>query len=322
MSIGRFVFHVGAPKTGTSLLQKALRRLTGPLAEHGVTYVDRSRWLEMDTYRGWAPYGRDHISPGDFQNELRRVFDDAGGAEGDLVVTSNEAASGWDSDLGIPFWKDAHDAVRQVVEALEPDSTEIVVYLRRQDRFLESLYMELVHIGRAIEWDEFRDAACKDDRVRFSELIDAVGAVDGVDRVHVRLFESIRSGAREFVADFLELVDAGRLAHGLADEVLEVARPSFTQPAWEAALRLNHLVTSPEEIRRLRRFLVDLFPTEQYPAASLLTESERAHLVAEHREDNERVFSAHLPDLPLTTYSTVDAIEGLDPGTWIRPRRS
>jgi hypothetical protein len=310
--IERLIFHIGVPKTGSSLIQKALRALQPKLRQRGVAYIGRQSFLKIPSYTAWAPYARANPPIEEFLAAFKSLVDRErqrvrGG--GPTVIISNEAGSGRARDFGVPFWPGALPAVTQLTETLRPDETSIIVYVRRQDRLLESLYMERIHRGRSLEWTEFRDAICQDDRVRYTELIAAVGTAPTVTEVRVRPFETIGAGAQAFVKDFLAGVDSADLAGSLPRKALEQVNVSYTEPAWRAALALNPILESEEQIDKTRRYLRDLFPPDRYPKVSLFSEVERAQLLERYREENEALFTRYLPEFDAACYSTVDGIE-------------
>lgn len=312
--IKKLVFHIGVPKTGSSLLQKCLRNLRRKLRRRGVTYIDRNVFLRIPSYTAWAAYGRDEHPKQDFFDAFlaqverkRRVR----GEPTDTVLISNEAASGRSRDLGVPFWPGGPPGIGEIIELLDPESTELVVYVRRQDKLLESLFMQRIHRGASVMWATHRDKVCLDDRVRYSELLDGVSTLPTVDRLRVRPFEIIQAGSAAFVADFLSIIDSGDLITGLPSKALLPTNPSYTHAAWEAATALNPLLDRPGQAKRVRKFLSDLFPTDAYPKAQLFTDEERLAVIERYRPDNEQVFEKYLPEFPVDTYSTVDGVNQL-----------
>lgn len=312
--INRLVFHIGVPKTGSSLLQKAMRNLRPHMRDRGVTYIDRNVFLAIPSYRAWAPYGKPGYSKDEFVEAFRGEVERKrrlGGRPTGTVLISNEAASGRARDFGVPFWPGARPGITEVVEALAPKSTEVVMYVRRQDRLLESLYMQRIHRGGTLAWEAHRDRTCLDERVDFAELIESVAAIPTVDRVGVKPFEIIQAGAPAFVADFLAVVDSGALVEYLRPAQLDPTNPSFTRPAWEAALRINPLLDRPDQPKKVRKFLNALFPPGEYPKAPLLTEAERHDLIERYRPQNERLFTKYLPAFPVDAYSTPEGTDKL-----------
>jgi hypothetical protein len=319
--IDRLIFHIGVPKTGSSLLQKALRNLRSDLQERGVTYIDRNVFMSIPSYKAWAPYGRPGYSKREFLTEFaskvdrRRRRGDA--AATTTVLISNETGAGRARDFGDPFWPGAAPGITEIIETLEPASTELVMFVRRQDRLLESFYMQRIHRGGWVDWQEHRDTICRDDRVDFTELVESIENLPTVTGVRIRPFEIIQAGAPAFVSDFLGIIDATDLVHRLRPELLDPTNPSFTQTAWEAAMILNPMLDRPDQPKKVRKFLNSLFPADNHPKAQLLTDDERAELLEQYRPRNEQFFDLRLPDFPREAYSTADGTRALR--TWLDP---
>jgi hypothetical protein len=309
-SIEHLILHIGVPKTGSSLLQKSLRALRQPLRERGIAYVDRKAFLAMPDYRAWAAYGREQYSKEALFDQLRDTVKAsrkkvAGG--GRTLVISNESIPGRLSpEYGNPFWSRAGESVAELVSVIAPKRTVVIVYVRRQDRLLESLYMQRIHLGYRTKWVRFRDKTCLDERVRFTELIGDVSTVPTVSEVRVRPFEIIQAGSAAFTSDFLDNLGAGDLVHQLEPKTLATTNPSYTQPAWVAALAINRLLTKPEHPDKVRKFLTDLFPPGEYPAAQLLTDEERLSMLTRYRDENAELFATYLPEFPKDAYSTLE----------------
>jgi hypothetical protein len=162
--------------------------------------------------------------------------------------------------------------------------------------------MERIHRGATIEWKDWQDDICGDDRVRYTELIETVWDVPTVTKVTIRPFETIGAGAHAFVADFFDLVGQRQLVETLDPDVFRPSNPSYTEPALRAAMALNPLLDTDKQLKRVRRFLRRLFPQESYPKPQLLGDEERQALLERYRPENERLFSRYLPEYPVDAY--------------------
>jgi len=309
-SVDQLILHIGVPKTGSSLIQKSLRALRQPLRDHGIAYIDRKAFLAMGDYRAWAAYDRSAYSKEKFSDELAGAVEAARkkvARGGRTLLISNESISGRLSpDYGDPFWPRAGESIAELVSVIKPERTRVIVYVRRQDRLLESLYMQRMHLGYQTRWEHFRDKVCRDDRVRYTQLLALVGAAPSVQSLRVRPFETIQAGAAAFTADFLDELGLGELVYELEPKTLATTNPSYTQPAWEAALALNPLLSAPDQPNKVRKFLTDLFPPGEYPPAQLLTDEERLAMLTRYRDENEALFTRYLPEFPRDTYSTLE----------------
>ena len=64
--------------------------------------------------------------------------------------------------------------IGEVIAALSPRRTDVLVYVRRQDRLLESMYMQQIHLGKSLTWEDFFANAGGDDRVRYRDLMEVI----------------------------------------------------------------------------------------------------------------------------------------------------
>ena len=301
----QLILHIGVQKTGSSLIQRSMRSARKRIRSAGVGYVDRRAFLDMPDMWAWAAYGRQGFSKEAFREQLSEAVrvemgKTAGG--GSRVLISNESIAGrLQPDYQDPFWGRAAASVGELIEVLQPRTTSVILYVRRQDRLLESVYMQRIHTGHTTTWEEFRDLTCRDLRVGYTRLIESLESVPGVDEIQVRPFEIIAGGGRLFVADFLEMAGLGGIRVPKGNDP---SNQSYTAPAWEAAMVMNQYVESPEDAKAVRRFLGRLFPPSDYPKAILLSDEERGELLEMYREDNRDLFSRYLPHFPPDSYST------------------
>jgi len=303
--IEQLILHIGVQKTGSSLIQRSMRSARKRIRSAGVGYVDRRAFLDMPDMWAWAAYGRQSFSNEAFREQLSeavRVEMGKTAGSGDRVLISNESIVGrLQPDYQNPFWGRAAASVGELIEVLQPRTTSVVVYVRRQDRLLESVYMQRIHTGHTTTWEEFRDLTCRDLRVGYTRLIESLESVSGVDEIQVRPFEIIAGGGRLFVADFLEMAGLGGIRVPKGNDP---SNQSYTAPAWEAAMVMNQYVESAEDAKAVRRFLGRLFPASDYPKAILLSDEERGELLEMYREENRDLFTRYLPQFPADSYST------------------
>lgn len=314
MDIKHLVLHVGVPKTGTSLLQRSLLEIRPQLRRRGIAYVERWQMYRLKHRKSWGAYATGPAAgKSAFAAELRRVVKyemlRAGGRPR-TVLLSNESMIGrvW-PNFGDPYWPRAADGVGEVIGALAPKRTEVVIYVRRQDRLLESMYMQQIHLGRKLQWDRFIENAGRDDRIRYRDLLEVVANVPTVENIRIRPFEIIGGGAVPFVADFLADFGVEDLISFITN--FDRNNASYTQPALEAALQVNPHLRTQEERRNMMEFLKEMFPPEDYPKAALLTKQERRRILEIYNSANQALFRDYLPGYPVDSYLSQKATRRL-----------
>ncbi|MDP6933077.1 MAG: hypothetical protein QGG40_09180, partial [Myxococcota bacterium] len=221
-----------------------------------------------------------------------------------VVVMSNEAMVGTGApDYELPYRPKVEAALTDIIEALQPESTTIRMYVRRQDRLLESQYIQQLHDGLVMTFEEFTDRAAKMPLIQFGDLARRVGVLPTVDELIVRPFEIIRSGSLAFIRDFFTSLGL-RDAHIPAIANIGQRNASYTEPAMKAAIAINGLLETEEQKRRTRKFLGALFPKGRYPKPRLFDKEARTSVLDMYREHNEAFFEEFLPQFPRDAYST------------------
>lgn len=327
--IHELVIHAGLPKTGTTLLQKTLFEMRPKLREAGLAYIGRSDMLALPDYLAWSAYlnGPTSRQKERFAVQLRRLVAresaavaDSWGLQPRTVLISDEAACG-QNVRGVvverPFRPRAARAVRELVELLQPGITRVIVYVRRQDKMLESMYMHEIHGGESFTFEHFLEAN-REPVIFYTELIQRLEAVSGVDSVEVYPFEFIDLGAVDFVASFLRFVGYGEQE---VHETVNVTNPGYSLRALDAALEVNpvlhRLQLKKNERVAVRHLLETLFPITEYPKAEFLSQEQRREILDAYRGDNRALFERYIPSVSPDAYSSVEAstraIEGVDP---------
>ena len=317
----RLILHVGVPKTGTSLIQRTMRQLRPELRSSGIAYIDRKAMHRLRDRPSWAAYatGPKENRPR-FLSDLRDVVKRErlrALPKARAVVMSNESMIGRIApEFGDPYWPRATAALTDVVTALKPSSTRVVMYIRRQDRLIESLYMQRIHLGGSLNWTKFHRAVCGDDRVRYQDLVQAIAEVPTVEKISVAPFELIGAGGGRFVTHFMESLDLGIEALVADRDDPKPSNPSYTQPAYELAMKINKRLETPAQRELTRKYLRELFPADEYPKAQLLTNEQRSELIEIYRPANEKFFAEYLSEFPVDSYSSPEATSRL--GSWLR----
>jgi len=100
---------------------------------------------------------------------------------------------------------------KMLAEIAEGFSVKIILYLRRQDQFLESLYVHLVERGKiACPFQEYLDSLGPD-AFNWKNLVDAYAAQFGAENVIVRTYDSALLASKGLLADFSEIIGIQKL---------------------------------------------------------------------------------------------------------------
>ena len=272
-------FHVGAHKTGTSLLQKYLRDNPSMLSHLGIDYLGRG---DTNGFVGWG----DKLieDPGALTERIRR-----GAAERSIryFVSSHE------NTLGHPFGTEnsprrsglypaAAPRIDALERALRPFPRKILFYLRSQEGFLESYYLQRIQQGESLTFREWL-ADVDLDEVSWAPVVDELRDAFGADNVVVGDFAEIEQGQADYIRRFLRRIDPS-----LDHEVQYEARRnrSISAKGLAIALAANPHLTTASERKLMRKFLQRNFSNARYPRPELFTPTEQAEVRARYEAEN------------------------------------
>jgi hypothetical protein len=259
--------HIGAHKTGTSLVQSYLRTERDNLAAEGIRVLGRDQLGEFSVW------GRRLINE---PEALRARLDELAAGEGcDVIFGSNENV------LGRPFGRGGRNLYPQAGEVAEALAlitagyrTKIIFSIRPQADFLESYYLQTIHQG---EHENFDTWFGRLDRAALSwrPVIERLTAALGAEAVEVVDFRRIKDGPGPFLEHIFARIDE-RFDFDITFS--ETRNPSISEKGLQMALAANPLLRDDAERRLMRVFLQKHFSNVHYPRPALLSEAQRREL--------------------------------------------
>lgn len=272
------IYHVGAHKTGTSLVQSYLSENRRALRKQDVTYLTRG------TLENWVR-GIDGASddPGALDRRLGEAF---------LRRPDGVVVASYENTLGPPFssklpglYPRAEERAAALRKALAQYSAKVLLSIRPQSAFLESFYIQTVQQGgyqTFAEWFGNLDH----EQLSWRPVVDTLVSTFGRDAVEVIDFSTIRDGALAYLRGFLDRIDPDvRLDEAEAPR----DNASLSDKGLRIALAANPHLTDKDERATMRKFLQEHFPNTRYPRPVLLSEAERAKLDARYSADYEEL---------------------------------
>jgi hypothetical protein len=269
--------HVGAHKTGTTVLQKYLAEHEAELRRNGIYYLRRSH---LARYAGWGE--RLVENPAPLAARLRKFRVDP---RFRVLIGSNENL------MGRPFLKGGNgglypNAARNSValgRAVRASGCKIVIGIRPQPDFLESYYLQTVHQGRD---EPFETWLSRIDlgALSWRPIVGAFEEVFGRHRVEVVDFRLIKQGQEAYLRHLLQRVDPD---WNVEIRYAEVRNRSISERGLQMALAANQYLSTGTERAALRGFLQTHFSNVDFPRPVLLGEDRRAALWEHYREEYE-----------------------------------
>lgn len=246
--------HVGLHKTGTTSIQGALRLIT-----------HRARlaiWTIGDTpqasTRQWGEWAVRHAAHGD-------------------VILSDETLLG-DPTRGYP---DLPIRLAHLREVLPMQDVTVIVSLRRQDAWVQSVYLQSLQQGETWTPEEFWGQLRSSPFLRWTHLVSELESV--LEPAGVRTL--IHDSGRDAVADFLAL--CGQKPPPTAGTTL---RDNVSISAAQApVVRILNESRNQEEVHHLRSFMQLSAGSPQRHRLSAFPEGVQEQIAAEYRSDWEAV---------------------------------
>lgn len=263
----RVVLHVGAHKTGSSLVQKFLRDNRTALSANGIHYVPRS---DMNSLVGWGKALHDK------PELLRTRLDEVTAGKHAIVLASHENTLGRPFLKGTPgLYPDGPRNAKALGQILDGFDYTVVVYIRPQVDFVESYYLQSLHEGGTQTFAEWTDEMVDIEALSWRPLIEALEESLGPDRVIVKDFREIKQGQEEFLRRFFAAVDVDpRISLSYAP----VRNPSISEKGMQMALAVNPLLSEPKQRKTVRVFLQKHFSNRRYPRPALYSDDDRRRL--------------------------------------------
>ena len=274
--------HVGLPKAGSSLLQKCLNAERERCAEAGVRVITRGEFDELTDRRHlrWRRNGADASGLAHALTGLAELAD-----ERRVVISHEDLLGSITSFRTGQMYPWAEQVLTELAGILRPRRMRVLLYVRRQDRFLESVYLQLIRVGESLTFEDFLAGFPGPTSLSWTDLATrlarAAEACDG--ELVADYFEQINHGARRFCRDFMERAGLPRpTTFGFATQ--RVNR-GYSEPALVIARAANPVLDG-EDRRLLRRFLDENFSNRTHPRPQLLDDGRRHELLAALADDN------------------------------------
>ncbi|HEX9702354.1 MAG TPA: hypothetical protein VGA19_05840 [Rhodospirillales bacterium] len=280
-------FHVGSERCGSTFIQSFFNepQVKDTLANFSITF-------DIDIY-----FALGKLSPitGLDKKTFRPIRDDLFArhkkAPAKAVFTTQELLFGLAHEKGVA---NRCPAMCEAIEYLADGfDTRIVIVLRRQDTFIESLYNQLLKHG---ETRDFRDFVgdLPLDNYQWDRVVDTYAGHFGADRVTVVPFEGrvlAGVGCENFIEGVFKAID---LPMKVDISALPIKNPSLPPRALEIQRLANRLLPLAEA-ETLAKHFVDTMPKNPGEKYELFDPDRRAELLAGYRDSNRRLFSAYLP---------------------------
>jgi hypothetical protein len=283
------VVHIGTPKTGTKALQSFLRRNSEILAEQGILYLKSGRLSER--HKRLSVSHSALVSLLQVRSEREAWADLRAELEGSTCHTNVMSAEG--------FW--FSDPAQFRAELPKSQPIRLVVYLRRQDQYLQSLWKQAVTGGRQHSFKEWRRR--RPTRGDYLSTVEKWVDVFGSESMLIRPYQN---GSKiSTVEDFCEVLGV----KGSFETENTGRNPS---PRRELAyfLRALNNVQLNVDVDRHRIYRAIVGRSERYVrTCDMLSYAECVALMEEHAEGNRILIEKYYRDGPTPLFPDLSRFE-------------
>jgi hypothetical protein len=282
--------HIGLHKTGTTAIQHFLHTNRTALEAAGYLYPGK----EIAQHAiGWM-FNEIHPSHQDLARECHELFEEIKNSHYHNIVLSSETLSAY-KRANAPKLKQYLD-----LELDSEWSAKIIVYLRRQDHWLESRYMENIRTDYSLSskylkeytFPEFLANYHKYYELDYFQRLRSWEEVFGRENIIVRPYEKLQWQG-DITRDFLQAIGITR------DENFANPKKFIHTSLSREAIELIRLYNKYFNLGpRCRRIILDVLTRVSsktpFSSPSYLSSKERYLLVREYRESNQKVAEEYL----------------------------
>ncbi len=265
--------HIGTHKTGTTTIQHALRSAAGG---------NLGDWI----YIGAPPTAKDFMRTDQYDKKLVKNFKAEiqrkmpNGEPENPVVLSSEALSG----MPTSGYQNSNVVYSMLRDATDRYNVKIVIYLRRQDSFVESMYTQKIHEGEAFEFESFLKQYDAPDALDYYRMIADLIEFFGDQNLVVRSYHE--ASEKGLISDFGKIIVSKLLQCTSQGD----KNPSYSRDALEIAKICNASLDG-EQKRRLRRTLQETMAKERSESFAYFTDEDRVKFLEKYEASNLDVAS-------------------------------
>lgn len=286
---GKLILHIGTHKTGTTTLQSVLNLNPAALAANGIVYPKLSlKWehaaLNRNAY--WLNMAAlERIGSTGLQEPEKigpwRELCAAALAEDKTVLLSDERI--WFNATKKGYW----EAMRAIMQEVGVTEVKLVLYLRRQDLFAESLWAQFVKTGRMqVSLSEYiaREKVVK--VCDYEAGVKRIQKVFGAENLVIRVYDRSLLAGGDTAEDFLRTIGIEDTSAFTWPE--EAKNPSLTPTMTAVKLQFNRSERYREvEKDFLSKHALLVSAHDEERKGSFLTPQERQTFLGQYAQGNE-----------------------------------
>jgi len=331
----QYILHIGYSKTGTSAIQNYLSNNRQLLQQQGILYPDvklYGAWTHclnhnlfgsaLDGRLGWYK-----LTPEDYLQQFEKQRNKS---QATRVILSSESFLGavqpWAYDDELSYWEAVERYVKKIYELFRKFDTKLILYIRRQDDWLESIINQTIKSGRLAP-EKVRTSSVDEllkiylPRLNYAKTLDIWAEVFGKEAIELGVYKKNKLFKKDIVADFCNRLN-------IDDSVLNNPSPNNTvgnrklnRDVLEFKRILNLIERPKYQERVISEALFDLSSSEEDRCAvnySLLETDKRKAICETFYQSNQKIrneyFSVDSEDLFKYDSEDINARDDIYPG--------
>lgn len=189
--------HIGTHKTGTSALQDFLFKNSSTLKSHGIHYPT---WFRTSAHHFFT-LGINGLNTENLPQEksLQKKISQLNAlcleGDGKVIISSEGFAL---------FTKEQIDYLKKSIHGLE---VKIIVYLRRQDEYLESSYNQIAKTRKASTFSDHLTNLENTHRLDYTHLLSSWSDAFGESNLILRIYDKTQFNKNNIYSDFFAALD-------------------------------------------------------------------------------------------------------------------
>ena len=280
--MNKLYLHIGTHKTGTTEIQQNLNLARNSLKKEGLIYIPYFP-VSFEMMQLQCINKNIIIKCIDYLQKQTRHFTDQYG-----FIMSFEGFSG-DLKQG---YKNSHFVAKTLREATHEFDVTIIVYLRRQDTFLESVYTQFIQQGESFSFSEFM-GNYDTSSFNWYQLINNYSELFGINNIILERYDKkYLPDKKSLVKNFSNIIGSKSLKELESEKNHNIG---YDMAALEVARLCNPLLNEDEK-KTLRHILQSSGTKQPFSNYGYFTLDERLKYVEGYRDSNAQIARDYFGD--------------------------
>ena len=279
LSPHKLFLHIGLHKTGTSSIQEALIKNKKLLKSEKIVYLNKLPNLD----RMLSTRSFDDTIAKECTNEIIQNLKTYTNIPHKIII-SKEQLSG-DPHIG---YDNTKLVIKYLSEILKGFNTKIIIYLRKQDDFTESLYIQSIKEGKTHSFDNFLKSL-KNLPFDWYKYLNRWLHLFSNDQLIIRIYNN-QFLEKDIVYDFAKVIKSKVLLKNNEEYNINLG---LSRNALEVTRQLNHSL-AVEDMQIIRKFLEKIEPRSRFESFNLFSYHERKKYLNRYKVCNEKLVKKFL----------------------------